>query len=81
MPQRCKDCRDKKIMYSDADYYDRGLKHNSYQRSLDTYGPRINLSGGLENSPGYRLTEDKNGKSTYVRQFGGKTEIVKKRHL
>ena len=81
LPRRCKDCRDKKIRYSDADYFDRGLKHNSYQQNLDMYGPRINVNGGLENSPGYRLAQDRNGKSTYVRKFGGKIETLKKRHL
>ena len=81
MPRRCSECRERNIRYSDADYYERGLKHNSYQESLHMYGPRINVNGGLEASPGYVLKEDKNGKSTYERNFGGRKDVIKKRHL
>ncbi|SHN53888.1 Probable zinc-ribbon domain-containing protein [Butyrivibrio hungatei DSM 14810] len=81
LPRRCEECRARNIRYSDADYYERGLKHNSYQDSLNMYGPRINVNGGLENSPGYVLKGNKNGKSTYERNFGGKKETIKKRHL
>ena len=81
LPQRCTECIAKGVRYSDADYYDRGLKHNSYQRNLNMYGPRINVNGGLENSPGFKLEENENGMSTYTRKFAGKTEVYKKRHL
>ncbi len=77
LPQRCKDCRNKGIMYSNEDYYDRGLKHNSYQSNLEMYGPMKNVSGGMDNSPGYFLAKDKDGKTVYVRAFGDNTEIVK----
>ncbi len=77
LPQRCKACRDKGIMYSDEDYYDRGLKHNSYQSNLEMYGPMKNVSGGMDDSPGYFIAKDNNGKSVYVRAWANNTEIVK----
>ena len=78
LPRRCKDCRERGIEYSNEDYYDRGLKHNSYQSNLEMYGPRKNVSGGMDNSPGYySLTKDKDGRHQYVRLFGENTEIVK----
>lgn len=77
LPQRCKYCRDKGVMYSDEDYYDRGLKHNSYQNNLEMYGPMKNVSGGMDNSPGYFLAKDKDGNTVYIRAFGDNTEIVK----
>ncbi len=78
LPRRCKDCRDKGIMHSNEDYYDRGLKHNSYLSNLGMYGPRKNVSGGMDNSPGYfGLAKDKDGRHLYVRVFGENTEIVR----
>jgi hypothetical protein len=40
-PKKCKTCRRIVPSMTDEDYYERGLKHNSYQSSLDVYGPRI----------------------------------------
>ena len=78
LPRRCKDCREKGVKYSNEDYYDRGLKHNSYQSNLEMYGPRKNVSGGMDNSPGYySLSKDKDGRHLYVREFGENTEIVR----
>ena len=77
LPQRCKTCRDKGIRYSDEDYYDRGLKHNTYQDNLDMYGPRISVTEGLEGSPGYNYVGQKDGQAVYVREFGEHSEIVK----
>ena len=81
LPQRCKDCRDKGIMYSNDDYYDRGLKRNSYQSNLEMYGPRINVSGGMDYSPGYFPTEAQDGKTAYVRKFDSNIETVKFDHF
>ncbi len=77
LPQRCKDCRDKGLRYSEEDYYDRGLKHNTYQENIDMYGPRISVTEGMGGSPGYSLVGHKDGQAVYVREFGENTKLVK----
>lgn len=51
LPRRCKECR-KNNVHIEKDYYEIGLKHNSYQRALDTYGGRIGVNGPAQ-SEGY----------------------------
>lgn len=51
MPRRCKDCRERK-KNTEKDYYDIGLKKNTSQHNLDTWGMIAEFNGPAE-SEGY----------------------------
>ena len=55
-----------------------GTKRSSYLDHAETYGPSINVNGGLPNSPGYRMGREKNGAVEYSAKIGKK--IITRKH-
>ena len=78
MPKRCQDCINDNRYRSDEDYYSRGLHRNGYQDALELYGPRINVNGGIQNSPGFEYSGNDGNYDYYERNFAGKTRTYKK---
>lgn len=77
-PKRCEDCRKKKKqLEADGKYVGlsaitgkMGTKNGGYLDHVGTYGPSINVNGGLEASPGYHRGKEKNGKVDYTAKVG-----------
>lgn len=78
LPKRCQECIDTKRYRSDDDYYGRGLHKNTYQDALDLYGPRINVNGGLPNSPGFEYSGNDGNYDHYTKDFAGKKRDYKR---
>lgn len=49
-----------------------GMKQNRYFDGIQTYGPNINVHGGLANSPGYVMEEMNNAEMRYSTDYTGK---------
>ena len=63
MPKRCPNCRGIPNI---------GLKRNRYFDGIQTYGPNINVNGGLANSPGYVMEKMNNAEMRYSTDYTGK---------
>lgn len=73
IPKRCEICRGMPNL---------GLRQNRYFESIQTYGPNINVNGGLMNSPGYVMEKMNDVEIRYSTDYTGKkitySHIVKK---
>jgi hypothetical protein len=78
LPKRCQECIENKRYRSDDDYYGRGLQQNTYQQALDLYGPRINVNGGLMDSPGFEYTGNDGNYDHFTQSFVGKKRDFKR---
>ena len=65
-PKYCKGCRVLKGIPLP------GMKKNTYQNGVELYGPNINVSGGLLDSPGYSLSKMKQGEMEFSSDYLGK---------
>lgn len=63
MPKRCSECRGMPSI---------GLRKNRYFESIQTYGPNINVNGGLANSPGYVMEKMNDVEMRYSTDYIGK---------
>ena len=63
MPKRCPGCRVIPNI---------GLKKNRYFEGIQTYGPNINVNGGLANSPGYVMEKMSDAEIRYTTDYTGK---------
>ena len=87
-PVLCKSCRDRKKLFAEAGKYiglgsitgKMGTKSSSYLEHAQTYGPSINVDGGLPNSPGFRRGKEKNGMVEYTAKVG-KKKLIRKRRI
>ena len=87
-PKRCKPGREKKKQFNEERKYiglgsitgKMGTKRSSYLDHAETYGPSINVNGGLPNSLGFRIGKEKNGTVEYTTKIGKKT-ITRKHYI